>query len=165
MPRVKQDKLLRIEKTTTNESNGDRKEETTRTVLVSQEPSYIKLYVNTLLAFKDLPKAMSALLIELLKKMTFADKGKPHGGQLIYLNAFAKQDIISQLNIKMNTLDQGLTKFTKSGILKRVGTGTYQANPHMFGMGEWTDIKAIRATFDFNAQTVIADIEIEEANL
>jgi len=46
--------------------------------------------------------------------------------------------------------------------VKRVGYGTYQANPSMFGRGEWTDIKSIRATFDFNTQTVEAEIKTGE---
>jgi len=157
------DKVIRVETTTTN-NNGDIQNQTTQKVLIAQEPNYIKLYVNTLLAFKDLPKAMSSLLIELLKLMTFANREAKHGGQLIVLNSFVKQDIITRLDIKMNTLDQGLTKFTKTGIFKRVGAGTYQANPHMFGMGEWTEIKAIRATFDFNAGTVNADIKADFNN-
>jgi hypothetical protein len=158
----KQDKVLHIETSKTTSADGvTEQQQTTRTVIVSQEPNYIKLYVNTLLAFKDLPKTMSSLLIELLKHMTFANREAKHGGQLIVLNPFVKQDIIERLEIKMNTLDQGLTKFIKSGILKRVGTGTYQANPHMFGMGEWTDIRAIRATFDFNTGDVEANITAE----
>jgi hypothetical protein len=158
--RDSKDKLLRTETTTTKDTAGNITEEkSTRTVLLSQEPHYIKLYVNTLLAFKDLPKQMNMLLIELLKHMTFANKEAKHGGQLIILNPFVKEDIIERLGVKMNTLEKNLTDFVRSGILKRVGTGTYQANPELFGRGEWTDIKAIRATFDFNAQTVVADIE------
>jgi hypothetical protein len=152
------DKIVHVETTTTQEGNTS-KEVSRRTIILAQEPDYIKLYVNTLLAFKDLPKQMNMLLIELLKHMTFANKDAIHGGQLIILNMFVKQDIIGRLGIKMNTLEKNLTEFTKSGILKRVGSGTYQANPHMFGRGEWLDIKSIRATFDFNAQTVEAEIQ------
>jgi hypothetical protein len=93
--------------------------------------------------------------------MTYASPQAKHGGQLIILNTFVKEEIIERINIKMNTLDQGLTRFVKSGILKRVGLSTYQANPEMFGRGEWADIKAICATFDFKAGTVTAEITTE----
>jgi len=159
MSRVKENKLVHFDTVKTKDVNGKvTKEETTEKYLVPQEPDYIKLYINTLLTFKDLPKQMNPLLIELLKHMTYADPEADHGGQLIILNAFAKESIAKRLKLKMNTIDHGLTKFVKCGILKRIGTGTYQANPDMFGRGEWKDIKAIRATFDFNAGTVIADI-------
>jgi hypothetical protein len=164
--RNNKDKTIKIETTTMTDQTGDVKQQkSTKTIVLSQEPNYIKLYINTILAFRDLPKTMNAILIELLKLMTFANPEEKHGGQLIFLNKFAKEGITERLNIKINTLEQALTKFTKSGILKRVGTGTYQANPHMFGRGEWLDIKSIRATFDFNTGTVDADITINDESI
>jgi hypothetical protein len=156
------DKTIKIERNTTLDKDGVvTRRSTMEKVIVSQEPPYIKLYLNTLLAFKNLPKQMSTVLWELIKLTTFADPESEHGGQLILLNAFVKKDIVKRMGIKINTLDQYLTKLTKSEIIRRVGIGTYQANPHMFGMGDWTAIKAIRATFDFNAGTVKADIKTD----
>jgi len=153
-------KTLNISTSTKIDKDGATIERTTKErIIIEAEPSYIKLYLNTLLAFKDLPKQMSPLLLELLKLMTFADPEAEHGGQLILLNGYIKKAISERLNIKSNTIDHGLKKLSNSGILKRVGTGAYQANPSMFGRGEWNDIKRIRATFDFNAQTVEANIE------
>jgi len=156
--RLAKDKVLHTKTTTTNQ-DGKTTEEKKQTIRIAQEPAYIKLYFNTLLVFKDLPKQMSPLLFELLKLTTYADIEAEHGGMLIVLNTFVKEGITKRLNIKMTTFDMSLTKFVKSGIIKRVGYGTYQANPYMFGMGDWSDIKAIRATFDFNTGTVKADIE------
>jgi hypothetical protein len=147
---------------TKNENGKTTQQQTNQKIKVAQEPDYIKLYLSTLLTFKDLPKQMSTLLLEVLKLMSYADPTCKHGGQLISLNAYNKKLLTTKLDIKMNTLDQNLTKFVKAGILKRVGYGTFQANPNMFGRGEWLDIKAIRATFDFNAQTVAAEIDGNE---
>jgi len=155
------DKVIHIHEKTLNQ-NGEIKYEEKQTIIAAREPDYIKLYLNTLLTFKDLPKQMSAVLFELIKRMTFADPEDEHGGQLIYLNTFSKQQIIDKLGIKMTTLDQYLTILKKSGILKSVGLGTLQANPNMFGRGEWADIKNIRAKFDFRQGTIEADIETEE---
>jgi hypothetical protein len=154
--RNSKDKVLQIETTTTM---GGIEQKKIKKVLLSQEPTYIKLYLNTLLTFKELPKQMSPLLFELLNLMTFANKEAKHGGQLIVLNMFVKEEIIERLGMKMSTFKNNLTELTRSGILKRVGNSTYQANPEMFGRGEWADIKVIRATFDFNTQTVEANIE------
>jgi hypothetical protein len=149
-----------IQTSTTTEVNGSvTKVSRTDKTIMGDEPSYIKLYLSTLLTFKELPKQMSAVLFQLLKLMGYADPECEFGGQLISLTAFNKKQIIGRLGIQPNTLDQHLSKLVKSGILKRVGTGTYQANPNMFGRGEWLDIKAIKATFDFVAGTVDADIE------
>lgn len=162
MARITKDKILHVETTTTEKGTLEVVKKTSKKILLAQEPNYIKLYLNTLLTFKELPKQMNAILWELVKLMTFADKEAKHGGQLIILNMFVKEEIIERLGVKMSTFKKALTELTKSGILKRVGNSTYQANPEMFGRGQWTDIKAIRATFDFNAQTVVADIEGSE---
>lgn len=158
--RLEKDKTIKLQThTETNQDGLSKKHTKQEKIIVAQEPDYIKLYLNTLLTFKDLPKQMSPLLLELLKLMSYADPEADHGGQLIQLTGFSKKSIANRLNIKINTIDHGLLKLKRSGILKQLGPGAYQANPNMFGRGEWLDIKAIRAKFDFNAGTVEADIE------
>jgi hypothetical protein len=158
--RNSKDKIVQIATNTETDNGILKKSSRTEKVVVSKEPDYIKLYLNTLLVFKDLPKQMSPLLLELLKLMSYADPDSDHGGQLIQLTGFSKKSIATRLNIKINTIDHALVKLKKAGIIKQLGPGAFQANPHMFGRGEWLDIKAIRAKFDFNAGTVDADITI-----
>jgi hypothetical protein len=159
--RDRKDKIIQIS-TETNINEGEKKTIQTQKIVLAPEPDYIKLYLNTLLTFKDLPKQLSSTLIAILKLMSYADPECEFGGQLISLQAFHKEQICRRLGIKMNTLNKSLTEFVKSGILKRIATGVYQANPNMFGRGEWLNIKTIRAKFDFNAGTVDADIQTEE---
>jgi len=128
----------------------------------SAEPNYIKLYISTLLVFKDLPKNLNPILIQFLSYMSYADIAEKNGGQKIYVNIDMKKDIAEKLNLSLESVNKGLFQLTKSGLFKRIGTGTYQVNPYLFGKGEWKDISAIRATFDFNTGEVIADIEIKE---
>lgn len=124
------------------------------------EPNYVKLYINTLLAFRDLPKTLNPVLTEFLSYMSYANTENKEGGQLIFVNAYMKEEISKKLKgMKINTIDKALSNLVKTGLFKRVGTGTYQVNPYMFGKGEWKDISAIRATFDFNTGEVVADIK------
>jgi len=162
MPKRQNKDIIIAHKQTVENLDGLKKTTTNQKIRVAQEPDYIKLYLNTLLTFKDLPKQMNNILFELIQLMTFANKEAEHGGQLIILNMFVKQEICNRLNIKDNTFKKALTNFKKVGILKHIGSSTYQANPHMFGRGQWIDIKSIRATFDFNSGTVEADIEHDE---
>jgi hypothetical protein len=159
-----EDKLIGTQTTTTTvDEHGEVKQTTsTQKVLVAQEPDYIKLYLSTLLTFRKLPKQMNELLLELLKLMTYADPAAKHGGQLIILNMFVKEEICERLGIKDSTFKNNLTKFTQSGILKHIGYSTYQANPNMFGRGDWLDIKSIQATFNFNTGIVEADIQMQD---
>jgi len=162
--RQTKDKTI-VTETNTTVKGKTQTEISTRIFIAAQEPDYIKLYVDTLLTFKELPKQMNALLVELLNLMTFANKNCKHGGQLIILSKIVKEGICERLGIADSTFKNNLTKFTKSGILKSIGQSTFQANPNMFGRGTWSDIKSIRATFDFNTGTVEADIKRGSADL
>lgn len=144
----------------TNYTTGEViEEQETKQIKKSVEPNYIKLYLTTLLAFKDLPKTLNPILLEFLNHMSYANNNDKDGGQKIYTNASMKKDIADKLGMKVNTLDKALGTFVSSGLFKRVGTGTYQVNPFMFGKGEWKDISAIRAIFDFNTGEVDANIK------
>lgn len=151
-----------VTNTVDTETGEVKRTEEITNIVNGKEPSFIKLYINTLLAFKDLPKTLNPLLLELLNYMGYADPTANNGGQLIIINAYIKQQIIKKLDMKKNTIEKSLTSLTKSGILKRVGMGTYQVNPNMFGKGDWNDIKAIRATFDFNSGEVQAELTSEK---
>jgi hypothetical protein len=129
---------------------------------IGAEPNYIKLYIKTLMTFKELPTTCSPILIALLEYMTYADVKQEQGGQLLVVNGFVKQNISKALGIKVNTIEQALGKFVKAGIFKRIATGTFQVNPHIIGRGEWRNISAIRATFDFNEGTVTTNITTTE---
>lgn len=161
MPRVKKDKITHQEivNTVNHETGEVTNQEKITHVTIETEPNYVKLYINTLLAFKELPSTMNALLVELLSYMTYANGEADSGGQLIIISGYVKQQIAAKLNFKLNTVEHNITRLIKSGILKRLGSSTYQVNPYMFGKGEWKDIKAIQATFNFNTGEIKAEIE------
>ena len=128
----------------------------------SKEPNYIKLYVDTLLTFKNLSKSLNPILIEFLKYMSYASVSDGTGGQIIYVNAHMKKLIAAATGLKIDRINKALTDFVKANVFKRIATGTYQVNPYLFGKGEWKDIKSIRATFDFNSGEIIAEIDNDE---
>lgn len=140
----------RIE-TSVIDENGVIKEqhvtEGTRT-LVKQEPGYIKLYIEDMLYISDMPKKLSGLTWALLKRATYADAEE---GLCVSLNSYVKEKILKEMDLqKMQSLNNSISKLCKGGILKRLGSGTYQFNPYLFGKGEWKDISNIRVTWDYN---------------
>ena len=58
------------------------------------EPPFIKLYLDCLCDFKGLSKSLNPILLEFLKYMTYANTNDPSGGQIIYLNAALKKNIV-----------------------------------------------------------------------
>ena len=163
MPKVKKDKLLFLKETETVNENGEvlnKKNE--QTILIAPEPNYIKLYIDTVLTFKELPITLNPILNELLKRMSYANYDDPNGGQIVRVTGYDRNIICKNLDIKLNTLVKAITNLCKHDILRRIGgtkSSAYQVNPYIFGKGEWKDIKAIRATFDFNTGEIITDFK------
>ena len=132
-------------------------------VYTSKEPDFIKVYLDRLLTFKGVRKGLNPILLQFLSYMTYADSESAEGGQLIIINKYVKETIAKKLNLGIESVNKALTELTKAGIFRRVSSGTYQANPNLFGRGEWKDIKNIRAVFDFAEQNINAEIIKEEA--
>lgn len=124
----------------------------------TDEPDYVKLYLDCLLTVKGLRKGLNPVLIALLKHMSYANSDDTTGGQIIIINKFLKETVAKTLGLGIDSINKALTDFTKSGIFKRIAPGTYQVNPDFVGKGEWKDIRNIKATFDFGNKTVVAEI-------
>lgn len=115
----------------------------------SAEPSYIKLYIDDILYMASIPKAYTPLVYELAKRASYANEEE---GMCVALTGFIRQKICEKCGWKdTRIINNYLSKLIKGNIIKRLGTGTYQLNPHLFGRGEWKDIEKIRMTWDYDA--------------
>lgn len=125
------------------------------------EPEYIKMYLDTVLYLKDLPKGYNSILLAFLKRMTYSSNSNNGGGQMIYVNAHMKNEIASELSVSLARVNQAITDFVKGKIFFRAGRGTYQVNAHLFGKGDWQNIKEIRMKihFDPNGKSIMSEIE------
>lgn len=154
------DKIKLLQETTIIDENGQVINTTTSaTMVLGKEPNYVKVYLDTVLTFKDVSKSLNPILFEFLKYMSYANIQDNTGGQIIFVNKIMKKVVANSTKVTIKRVEQAITQFVKAGIFKRVGMGTYQVNPNIFGKGDWKDIKKIRATFDFNTGEIKADIE------
>ena len=122
----------------------------------AKEPAFIKLYIDDLILINDLPSSSSNILWELIKGLTYDNQ--------IVLNSSIKKRICSNLDIKMPTLNNALTKFTKKEILYRVEPGIFLPNPFLFAKGSWNEVKALRLLVDYSpngTKTIQAEINGE----
>lgn len=145
-------------KTVTDENGVIRYQEEDLTVNWGKEPNYIKLYLDTVLYLKDLPKGLNTVLYALLKRMSY-------GNQLV-LNAALKRQIAREIELSVSSINNAITKFVKGELLERIDTGLYRVNPHIFGKGEWKDIARIRleVSFDSEGKTIMSEIDRKEEN-
>lgn len=116
------------------------------TAKVDAEPEYIKLYLADMRRWANLAPATSSILGAVLRYMNYEN--------IIPLNACIKDTIAKELGTKRASIDVQLNKLCKKGLLSRVGTGTYLANPFTFGKGKWIETKEIRATVIYNKDGV-----------
>ena len=146
----------------TDETTGEVISQSKRNVTSSKlpdEPPFIKLYLDCLCKFKDIQISFNSILIEFLKNASWANQDfNGNGGQVLYLNKMLKEYIAKKCNVSLKRVEQAITEFVKKGIMRRLGVGTYQFNPSLFGKGEWSDIYNIRAVFDFGTGEAIAQI-------
>lgn len=114
-------------------STGEIKNEVkTNVVRIPSEPPYVKVYIEDLTNIYDLPKNSPSLLLELLKKLDYE-------GQ-ISLNSANKKIIAERAGKAVKTLDNFLGELVKKDVFRRLGTGLFSPNPHLFGRGEWREI-------------------------
>lgn len=158
MPKIKQSTM----ETIVNE-NG--KKELRRNIVLQweDEPPYVKMYLDTILYLKDLPKGYNSILLALLKHMTYADS---EDGQCIFINSSMKKRIASSLEISISRIDNVLSELHRGEVLTRIDRGMYRVNPHLFGKGDWQDIARLRLEiiFDNNGKTIMGNIEKKKIN-
>ena len=160
MPRI----IESHEKIEIDQNGVSRKTTQNITKRYEDEPEYVKVYLDTILYLKDLPKGFNSILLAFLRHMTYANFHNREKGQIIYVNASMKKSIANDLGVSVARINQALTEFTKGEIFYRVDTGTYKVNAHLFGKGDWQDIKEIRMQVNFNAEGKSIMSVIEKKN-
>lgn len=126
---------------------------------VNNEEDYIKVYryLNTVFAFKGINSALIPTLMEICNYMSFADKG-----QEVILNKHIKEQMSIALNIGIPHIEKNITMLKKADILRPVARSVYAVNPFIIGRGKWSDIKELRAQFDYKSglmttQSIVTD--------
>jgi hypothetical protein len=139
--------------TTVDHSTGEvTSEVNSKVIRLPSEPPYIKLYIEDLSNMYNLPKNSPELLLELLKKLDYE-------GQ-ISLNSSNKKIIAKKTNKAVKTLDNFLSELIKKDIFRRIDTGLFAPNPHLFGRGEWREIYKrreawLKVTYKENGERVV----------
>lgn len=126
---------------------------------INNEDDYIKVYryLNTVFAFKDIEKKLIPTLMEICNYMNFADKG-----QTVILIKPIKEQMSQALGIGLKEIDKHITALKKADVLRPQGRAVYAVNPFIVGRGKWSDIKELRAQFDYNTglmttQSIVQD--------
>lgn len=103
------------------------------------EPPFVKMYLDDLCAIVDAPKALKDTLLVLLRKLDYEG--------YMALTPRSRQAIADRLNITEKTFRNRLLDLCSKGLIKRVSTNEYMANPMYFARGDWKSVCEQRKTF------------------
>lgn len=121
----------------TVDENGEMKEWKKVSRFKSEEPNYIKVYLQDISYFYEVPKGSTDLVYELFNYVNY-------NTHEIIINSDVKKRISENMNSSVATIDNNLSKLVKKGIIDRVGRGIFTLNPYLFGKGDWKSIKDLR---------------------
>lgn len=143
-------------------------ENTVKEYMVGQEPSYIKVYTDSLLIFNDLSTVLSPVLIAFMHHMTWANDKSEYFRQIVRTDAMVREDVSRRTGIGDERIKKIIKEFVnaevfipienKDGKKKR---GIYFVNPWVIGKGDWNDIKKLRANFEFVNHNCAITMELE----
>ena len=115
------------------------KEEHQNIVRIPREPPYVKMYVDDIAKILELTSGCKSLLYGLIRKMDYDG--------IITLTKSSRERLAEQIGAKEASIRNRITELCKKGILRRIGTGEYEANPNLFARGDWADIYKRRRKF------------------
>lgn len=139
--------ILDSTKEITTRIDEDGKEQTTIVEKVkkrerSTEPDYIKLYTSMWCEFNQIPMRARPLFLELVVRMSYADKSDRAGGQLVGTGGPVMASICEKLGsdgkpLTRSTYQKYLKDLVNCGAIIPVSRGYYQISGDYAGKGEW----------------------------
>jgi len=137
-------KIIQIaEKITVNHDTGEvKEEERSRIINLPSEPPFVKMYLEDISKLFDVPAGPRVVLYQLVRKMDYDG--------YISLTSAARKRIAESCELTVGSFNNYLTDLCKVNILKNIGRGEYEVNPHLFAKGEWKDISRRRQSFQLS---------------
>lgn len=104
-----------------------------------EEPAYVKMYVQDLGRVLNLQESHRDILLYVAAASNY------YG--IIALSSTTKARIAATVKCARKTVDNAIHAYLQTGILRRVGRGEYELDPHLFARGAWAEIRERRASF------------------
>lgn len=102
-----------------------------------KEPPYIKLYIEDLSRILGL--ANSEILLYIAAFIGYDG--------IVSLSTTRRARIALTCGVSEKTVRNAITEYLQAGVLRRVGRAEYEMDPHIFGRGEWVEIRGRRDRF------------------
>jgi hypothetical protein len=103
------------------------------------DQEYIKLYIQDLGRLKGLQPSHREILVYVAACVGYDG--------IITLTARRRGSIALTVGCNQRTVDNAVSEYVKTGIVRRVGRGEYELNPFLFAKGDWNSIRQRREGF------------------
>lgn len=103
------------------------------------EPAYIKLYIDDLGRMMGLQESHRSVLIYVAASVGYDG--------FVTLTLARKARIAATVGVAVKTVDNAISEFVKTGVLRREGRAEYELNPNLFARGDWSQIRERREAF------------------
>lgn len=153
-------KIYSTERMVFNKETGELIEHTEdKYKVVSIEPNYVKLYIDTMSCFLTGEEVgmETSLLLEMAKRMTYANDAAPNQVAMV---GSIKEGIAKQLDTSISSIDVILNRLVKKDLVRRVGRGVYELNPIIFAKGPWSSIRKIQ--MEWSEEGIKTKFEMEQ---
>ncbi len=133
-----------------------------RTYLFDKEPEYIKIYVNTMLAFNGVDVSLAPYLIAFCRHMTYANSANREYRCTVRTDSLVREDVAETLHVSDRAVYSAIRKLVEAGIFiplvirGKKKRGIYFVNPWVVSKGEWKDINRLRSSFEFTTGSASA---------
>ena len=141
-----------------------------RTFVVDKEPEYIKVYVNTMLAFNGLDTSLAPYLLAFCRHMTYANAPKREYRCTVRTDALVREDVAETLHVSERAVYNAIKKLIEVKIFiplvigGKKKRGIYFVNPWVVSKGEWKDISRLRSSFEFTSSSSTSAIVDNDGN-
>lgn len=135
-------------KTEIDKTTGETLSESTESIKkVSQEPDFIKIYYETMLAFNQIHGIPISFVLSLSKFLEWSNNGKP---MYVTLNKRIKGILQEDCGVKHAQISRYISTSVENGLLFRTEfRGVYEVNPFMIAKGKWASISDLQCKFNF----------------
>lgn len=145
-------------KTEVNTSTGEILSQTIESInKVSQEPDFIKVYYETMLAFNQIHGIPISFVLSLSKFLEWSNEGKP---MYVTINKRVKGILEEDCGVKHAQISRYISMSVENGLLfKTEFRGVYEVNPFMIAKGKWSSIRNLQCKFNFVNGKWIREVE------
>lgn len=153
----KKDRIVKTSINTITDSDGMvLSNDTVKDIIVDREPAYVKIYIDSLCVFNGISIALSPILLAFSRHMTYANNDTPRFRHIVRTDAMTRQDVSEKCNISDSRVKQAIKELIETEVFipikktdGKIRKGVYYVNPWLIARGDWTDIKKLRAEFEF----------------